>query len=47
MEPITSEAGIIQFSTCAANQANSNYGRQCCVANKARVDHTLPAHVEQ
>ena len=47
MKPITSEAGIIQFGTCVANQASSNTGMQGGVANKARVDYTLPDRAEQ
>ena len=44
---ITSEASIIQFSTCVANQANSNNGMQGCVANTARVNYTPPDSAEQ
>ena len=47
MGPITSEAGIIQFSTSVANQASSNHGMQGCVANKARVNYTPQDRAEQ
>ena len=47
MGPIPSDAGIIQFSTSVANQANSNHCTQGCVASKARLNYAPPDRAEQ